>query len=102
VLASIHRRERLRGLPIFLMLDRADAGTRRRAFESGADDYLLVPYVSAELARRVRARLEPRPASRGRRAALASQRKPASPLRSPAVTPAASKLLESTPPPDAE
>jgi DNA-binding response OmpR family regulator len=64
VLSSIRKRERLRGLPVFMLLDRPDDTLRRQAFERGADDYFLLPYVAEELVARVQVRLELRRASR--------------------------------------
>jgi DNA-binding response OmpR family regulator len=64
VLASIRKRERLRGVPVFMLLDRPDDTLRRQAFERGADDYFLLPYVAEELVNRVQVRLELRHATR--------------------------------------
>ena len=64
VLSSVRKRERLRGLPVFMLLDRPDDSLRRQVFERGADDYILLPYVAEELVSRVEVRLELRQAAR--------------------------------------
>jgi DNA-binding response OmpR family regulator len=58
VLETIRKRERLRALPIVVLLDRCDETNRALAFARGADDYLPLPYLPEELAARVDLRLQ--------------------------------------------
>lgn len=51
----VRLRERGSDLPVLLLIDAADARSRVRGFDAGADDCLSRPYFSPELVARVRA-----------------------------------------------
>jgi len=64
VLETIRKRDRRHILPVLVLLQAPTTEDRRRTFESGADDYLTLPYLAEELEARVQARLELRAAKR--------------------------------------
>jgi DNA-binding response OmpR family regulator len=78
VLETIRKRDKLRGLPVLALVDRADDKTRQLAFERGADDYLPLPYQREELAARIDVRVELWRTSR-RLSLLSARAKPAAP-----------------------
>jgi diguanylate cyclase (GGDEF)-like protein len=58
ICAALRASERWSELPIVFATANADLSSRIAAFEAGADDYLLKPFVEAELLARLRHRLE--------------------------------------------
>jgi DNA-binding response OmpR family regulator len=98
VLETIRKRERLRGLPVLVMIGREDETTRRLAFERGADDYLPVPYQPEELSARIDVRVELWRAAR--KLNLLSVRSRPSPPPVPGLPPADAPLPEPRPPRD--
>lgn len=58
VCAALRASERWSELPIVFATANSDLNSRIAAFEAGADDYLLKPFVEAELLARLRHRLE--------------------------------------------
>jgi type IV pilus assembly protein PilB len=55
---KIRAHPRCGGVPIFMLTGRGDVGAKAEAFRAGADDYLVKPFVSAELVLRVLRALE--------------------------------------------
>jgi DNA-binding response OmpR family regulator len=64
VLETIRKRDRRHILPVLVLLANPTPEDRRRTFEAGADDYVVLPYLPEELAARVQTRLELRAATR--------------------------------------
>jgi two-component system response regulator VicR len=91
VVASLRKRERLRALPVLMLLDRGDEASRRAVFEQGLDDYVLLPYVREELVARVDVRLRLRWASR-RLGLLTARARPRPAAAVPPPVAAASKV----------
>jgi len=58
ICGAIRGRDELADVAIVMVTRRLDLGTRRVLFHAGADDYLAVPYLQAELLARVGLRLE--------------------------------------------
>jgi two-component system phosphate regulon response regulator PhoB len=55
VCQRLRGRPETKGLPIIMLTARGEEGDRVRGFESGADDYVVKPFLPSELVARVRA-----------------------------------------------
>ncbi len=79
LLHAIRNDSRLRDLPVIMLSARAGEESRVEGLQSGADDYLIKPFVARELIARVRANLN---LSRARQAAMTAVRESEKRIRS--------------------
>lgn len=63
VLKFIRDHQKYHDLPVIVLTTRGDEANRVAALEAGATDFMTKPFVPADLARRVTALLQSRPAS---------------------------------------